>query len=78
MTEPLVSQKARNELYEMLNHNQGDDRKSAAWIDKAKLSLHNNLDPIAYRILRYLVFHLQVIAAVTGESYLHTNLLCLI
>ena len=74
MTEPLLPQKARDELYEMLNHNPGDDKKSTAWIGKAKLSLHNNLDPFAYRILRYLVFHLQVIAAVTGENYLHTYL----
>ena len=74
MTEPLLPQKARNELYEMLNHNPGDDKKSTAWIGKAKLSLHNNLDPFAYRILRYLVFHLQVIAAVTGENYIYTYL----
>ena len=74
MTEPLLPQKARDELYEMLNHSQGDDKKSTAWIGKAQLSLHKNLDPIAYRILRYLVFHLQVIAAVTGENYLYTYL----
>ena len=73
MTEPLLSQKARDELYEMLNHNLGDDRKSTAWIEKAKSSLHNSLNPIAYRILKYLVFHLQVIAAVTGENYLYTH-----
>ena len=67
MPEPLLPQSARDELYETLVNNEIDHRTSTDWVGKAKLSLRK-LDSIAYRILKYLVFHLQVIAAVTGKD----------
>ena len=68
MVEPLITQKVRDELYEyLINQRPDDKRKTADTIGEAKESL-KKLHPIGYRILRYLVFHLQVIAAVKGKE----------
>ena len=67
MMEPLITQKVRDELYEYLINKADDNRKSCNYIGEAKESLRK-LHPIGYRILKYLVFHLQVIAAVKGKK----------
>lgn len=68
MVEPLITQKVRDELYEyLINQRVDDKRKTTDTIGEAKESL-KKLNPTAYRILKYLVFHLQVIAAVKGKK----------
>ena len=67
MAEPLISKDVRERLYKSLVQYE-EDKDVKALVLGMKTILHS-LDQISFNVLRYLVFHLRVIAEVKGKSY---------
>ena len=67
MVEPLIPELIRDELCRILVGNSDENRKSTQSVGEIKETL-KKLDTISYKILKYLIFHLQVIAEVKGKK----------
>ena len=67
MAEPLISKDVRERLYKSLVQYE-EDKDIKALVLGMKTILHS-LDQISFNVLRYLVFHLRVIAGVKGKFY---------
>ena len=67
MVEPLIPELIRDELCGILVSKSDENRKSTQSVGEIKETL-KKLDTISYKILKYLIFHLQVIAEVKGKK----------
>ena len=67
MVEPLIPELIRDELCRILVSNSDENRKSTLSVGEIKETL-KKLDTISYKISKYLIFHLQVIAEVRGKN----------
>ena len=66
MDPTLITKDVRDKLYEVLIEGEEYSSISQAMVQNVKKIL-NSLHPVAYNVLRYLMFHLKLIGSVKGE-----------
>ena len=68
MDPTLITKDVRDKLYEVLVEGEDYNSMSQAMVQNVKKIL-DSLHPVAYNVLRYLMFHLKLIASVKGEIF---------
>ena len=75
LVEPLINEDVRDQLYQIIIHQVGDNKNTEATVLGIRKIL-TLLDDIVLNVLRYLLLHLKVIANVKGEFFKYSDILC--